>query len=207
MINKYSAFDSDNPEIIKFASALRDSEIPCGYECYYQDDEGGVPFFKIPKAYKRENDGDPEFHYIYVDICKCKNGVGTEYRVTMVYTSQYVSKLDDCISLCEGLFAERFCEVALVTPIGLAGGFAIHRGSHEDNVKILIDDAQNIISNLQRLAEGAVLSSGNVQMMYQNGLLLDTICYRSADDFQYGGITVYAASYLCAYHPEIYVLQ
>lgn len=204
MQNVYSVQSSDNPEIIRLAEALRESGIPEGYEDYYVSDSG-LPFFKIPKAYKKEHEGDADFHYIYIDVDT--RGESVEYTVTMVYTSVHINNLEDCVSLCEGLYNQRFCEVAIVTPIGLAGGFAIHTGDHEENVRTLLNKADEIFPRLSELGRSGALVRGHVHMLFSGGLLLNSINYAPAGDFQYSGIKVYAASYICAEHPEIYVLQ
>ncbi|MBP3308861.1 MAG: hypothetical protein J6L90_05420 [Clostridia bacterium] len=201
----YLASESEIPEVRLLSEALREAGID-GYDKVHQN-EGGHPFFMLPKKYARESEGDPECHHVYIDVCEIPSGA--EYKLTMVYTPIYFYTVEDVVSVCKGLLDETVAEVAFVTPIGLASGFIHHTGEHEKNIECLVGIAQMLINTLKRCKENAdVLSRGTTQSVLQGkGLIADAIGFMSADDRQYNGITVYAASYLCAYHPEIYVLQ
>ncbi len=200
-----SAFECEHRGVRELALALKEAGAP-GFENIYKN-EGGEPFFMLPKKYKRENEGDPEYHYVYVDVYD--RGDRVEYRVTMLYTPLYFYSVEDCVALCKGLLDEKIAEVALVTPIGMASGFVRHTGSHEENVRVLAENGQALVDKLKGFFENKnMLLRGNVQELNTGlGLITNAIGFREARDYQYNGITVYAASYLCAYHPEIYVFQ
>ena len=201
----YPASKSKIPEVRQLSDALREAGIE-GCDKVHQND-GGAPFFMLPKKYARESERDPEYHHVYIDVYEISGGA--EYKITMIYTPMYFYTVEDVVAVCKGLLDETVAEVALVTPIGLASGFIHHTGDHEKNIERLVGKAQTIVNTLNSYMEnGNMLSRGTTQGRCADmGLIADAIAFKSAEDMQYDGITVYAASYLCAYHPEIYVLQ
>lgn len=59
---------SDNALVKKFSEALVKQGINEGAQYYYTDDDFHLPFFKIPKAYKKESPDDPDIHFVFVDV-------------------------------------------------------------------------------------------------------------------------------------------
>ncbi len=194
-------FASNNQRIKDFSALLKKSGIDAGSDYYYEFDNGsGDPFFKIPKAYKKERDGDPDVHYIFVDVND------REYTVTGSFTHEHFANASDAISLVKGLYTGEIVEVAIVFPQQKAACFANNTGDPADNVAILANQAAaNYI--MAELSSPLVRQGGGHLHKYFEKTYPYNMMFVTAPQQRIEGVEIYLVSSVLAEHPEFYVVK
>lgn len=201
METKLLVKDSDNELIHELSKALLDCGITEGADCYYISDNYGVPFFKLPKAYKKENENDPDFHHVFIDVEE-KSGSPTnkEFSVYGTYHHEHYMNASDAAENAKKLLSGEICEVVLTLGCKQASLFMINCGDPEKNVNELMSDFENIHKHL---TEGKV-GGYHIHLIYQktfpNNLLLQ---FNAKKDLQ--NYNAYATCSVLAEHPEFYI--
>lgn len=202
MEKKLFVCDSNNELIKKFSQALINHGITEGADCYYVDDSLTLPFFKIPKAYLREKEGDPDFHYAFVDIDSSGPYTGKEeYTVTATYHHEHLSNADDAALLVKKLLTGEICEVALVTKNAIVCTFMENTGDHQKNVSSFMDHHQIILDTIKAGRE-------NMHLHKSFEPSAPYCLYCSLGEQQmFTGYNAYIVSSVLAVHPEFYIIN
>ena len=173
----------------------------CGIENaenYYVADEYSVPYFKIPKKYKKEYESDPDVCYIYVDVDD------NEYTVHGRYVHEHLGSEQRVANLVLGLLSGELAEVALVFPNKMAAFFIPNTGDPEQNVKIIDLNAETIMKHLN----SPMASAPNVHMHMLFSAAHPYYLHCSGGrQPQIEGVQVYMVSSVFGEHPEYYVIR
>ena len=195
MEKKLSVLESDIIAIKELSNELKNCGVD-GYEYYYKDDELRLPYFKIEKPYKKEKDGDPDSHAIFIDVEVNDNSV--EYTVVGMLCHEHFNSAQMASELVKGLLNEQVCEVALVYPNMKATFFTVNEDEPIKNVKKINSNAKTIT---ERLFGGANFPNVHIHSLfaesYTNNLLCD---YK--EQLKISGVKAYLVSSVVGYHPE-----
>lgn len=201
MEQKLLVKDSDNLLIHKFSQVLLVQGITEGAECYYIDDNFRLPFFKIPKAYKKEAESDPDVHYAFVDIDDNPPFLEKEeYTVHGNYHHQHIANAEDAALLVKKLITGETCEVALILKEAIAVTFMENTGDPKTNVDNFMAHFEHIMKCIKSSQRGG----------HQHGIFKASypyyLYYGLEKQQMFDGYKAYAVSSILAEHPEYYIL-
>ena len=198
MEQKHLCTSTDNEMIINLSKALANCGIKDGYQYYYEADNYSVPYFKIPKAFKKESEDDPDYHYIFIDVGE------NEYTVHGSYIHEHLSGVAQVAFLVSQLFNGVIVEVALVYPDRVAGFFMLNKGDPEKNVGVINENVEAIMEYVNSPIGAnpnahihTIFSPAHPYMLLCGGLRRPQI----------EGVTIYLVSYVFAEHPEYYIIK
>ncbi len=193
--------NSDNELIIKFSNALIKQGISEGVDCYYIDEGCKYPFFKIPKAYKKENEGDPDVHYAFVDIDDNPPfAEKEEYTVFGNYHHDHFADADKAAELVKKLITGEIAEVALVLKDAIATAFLENTGDPQKNAEKLMAHFNQLMEYIKGARQG-----GHHHMLFAPSHPY-CLYYELAKQQMFEGYNAYAVSSILAEHPEFYIL-
>lgn len=196
---------SDNQLIKKFSEALVKQGITEGTQFYYTDDDFHLPFFKLPKAYKKESPDDPDVHYVFVDVDTATHGLNKgEYTVHGNYVHEHIADADRAAALVAQLLKAEMVEVAIVYPDRMAGFFANNTGDPQKNVDIIGENFREIKGYLE--SDMAALRGGHMHTLFPK-IFPNYLQYGPSAQHRIPGISIYLVSSIIAEHPEFYVIQ
>ena len=196
---------SSNPLVKKFSQALIKQGITEGARYYYTNDNYSLPFFKIPKAYKKESPNDPDVHYIFVDVGTNPHGLAKEeYTVYGNYVHEHISDADKAAELVLKMLKAETVEVAIVYPDRMAGFFVANTGDPEKNVNIIADNFANIKVYLEE--DMTTMNDGHMHALFPN-IFPKYLQYGPTTKHRIPGINIYLVSSVFAEHPEFYIIQ
>lgn len=202
MEHKLLVKDVDNELIIRFSNALKQQGIYEGADYYYIDENINLPFFKIPKPYKKEQPTDPDVHYIFVDIDKNPPFLEKEeYTVYGNYVHEHIPNADSAAELVKLLYTGEYVEVAIVYPDRRAGFFLKNQGEPEKNVNILMENAGIIVDCLSNAKAG-----GHMHRIFSPAHPYN-LQFGIGEQHKLQGYEIYAVSSVLAEHPEFYILK
>ena len=184
--------------IIALSKALEKAGIQDGAQYYYEADDYALPYFKIPKAFKKESPEDPDYHYLFIDIDE------KEYTVHGSYVHEHLSSVAQVVKLVTHLFSGEVVEVALVFPDRMAGFFMLNTGDPQKNVDVINDNAKTIMEYVNSPI-GASLNT-HIHTLFSPAYPYTLLC-GGFQKPQIQGVTIYLVSYVFAEHPEYYVVQ
>lgn len=189
---------TDNQMIADMSVALAEAGIVDGSQNYYESDEYSVPYFKIPKKFKKESDSDPDVCYIYVDVDD------NEYTVHGRYVHEHIGNERKAANLVLGLLCGAIAEVALVFPNKMAAFFVMNTGDPEQNVKIIDENAEQIMEHLN----SPMASAPNVHMhILFSPAFPYYLQYGGARQPQIEGVQIYMVSSVFGEHAEYYIIK
>ena len=198
MEQKSLCTETDNEMIKELSKALAKSGIEDGCQYYYEADDYSVPYFKIAKAFKKESEDDPDYHYLYIDVGN------SEYTVHGSYIHEHLDSPAQVAWLVSQLFNGVTVEVALVFPDRIAGFFMPNTGDPQRNVDVITDNAKTIMEYVNSPVGASpnahihiLFSPAHPHMLFCGGLRTPQI----------PGVSIYMVSYVFAEHPEYYVLK
>ena len=201
MEQKFLVKDSENNLIHKFSESLIKQGITDGADCYYTDENCRFPFFKIPKAYKKENENDPDTHYAFVDIDDNPPFIEKEeYTVFGNYHHDHIADPDKAAILVKKLITGEICEVALVLKDGIASTFMENTGDPQKNVDNFMAHFEKLMEYLRNAQQG-----GHHHMIFMPSHPY-YLYYELAKQKMFDGYNAYAISSILAEHPEFYIL-
>ena len=196
---------SNNPLIKKFSKALVKQGITEGARYYYTDDNYSLPFFKIPKAYKKESPNDPDVHYVFVDIDYNPPGLAKEeYTVFGNYIHEHIADADKAAELVLQMIKAEIVEVAIVYPDRKAGFFVANTGDPEKNVDIITENFAAIKVYLEK--DMAAMNGGHMHVLFPK-IFPKYLQFGPTTDHRIPGINIYLVSSVFAEHPEFYIIQ
>lgn len=196
---------SDNQLIKKFSEALVKQGITEGTQFYYTDDDFHLPFFKLPKAYKKESPDDPDVHYVFVDVDTATHGLNKgEYTVHGNYVHEHIADADRAAALVAQLLKAEMIEVAIVYPDRMAGFFVNNTGDPQKNVDIIGENFGDIKGYLE--SDMAALRGGHMHTLFPK-IFPNYLQYGPSAQHRIPGISIYLVSSVIAEHPEFYVIQ
>ena len=197
--------DSDNALVKKFSEALVRQGVTEGAQYYYTDDNYHLPFFKIPKAYKKESPSDPDVHYVFVDVDSNPPGTAKEeYTVHGNYVHEHIADADKAAEFVLQLIKAEMVEVALVHPDRMAGFFVANTGDPEKNVGIIAENFTTIKGYLE--SDMAALNSGHMHVLFPK-IFPKYLQYGPTTKYWIPGINIYLVSSVIAEHPEFYIIR
>ena len=195
---------SDNQLIKKFSQALLELGIKDGARHYYTTENCRYPFFKIPKAYKKENPDDPSVHYAFVDIDDDPPFSDEEYTVFGNFVHEHFDNPEQAAELVSKLLSGEVVEVAIVYPDRMAGFFVKNTGDPQKNVDIIAENFESIKPHLD--TDVAVMNGGHFHSLFEKSFPY-SLQYGPSTDHVLSGISIYMVSSVLAEHPEYYVSQ
>ena len=196
---------SDNQLIKKFSEALVKQGITDGTQFYYTDDDFHLPFFKLPKAYKKESPDDPDVHYVFVDVDTATHELNKgEYTVHGNYVHEHIADADRAAELVVQLLKAEMVEVAIVYPDRMAGFFVNNTGDPQKNVDIIGENFREIKGYLE--SDMAALRGGHMHTLFPK-IFPNYLQYGPSVQHRIPGISIYLVSSIIAEHPEFYVIQ
>ena len=189
---------ANNEMIVELSKALVKAGIEDGAQFYYEADDYPTPYFKIPKAFKKESPEDPDFHYIYIDI------EGNEYTVHGSYVHEHLGSAAQVVELVNQLYSGKTVEVALVYPDRMAGFFMRNTGDPQKNVDVINENAKTIME----FVDSPIGASPNthIHTLFSPAHPYMLLCGGIRKP-QIQGVTIYLVSYVFAEHPEYYVIR
>ena len=202
MEQQFLVKDTDDKLIIKFSEALKAHGIYEGAEFYYTDDNLSLPFFKIPKDYKKEEPNDPDVHYIFVDVNDNSPFSGSEeYTVSGNYAHEHIANVDNAVDLVKKLLSGEIVEVALVLKDRYACYFLTNRGDPKENVNAMA-------SNLEVIKDCLQNASTTVHIhRFPSFAQPYSLVYGGGDTRQIPNTEIYFVSSVFAEHPEFYIVK
>ena len=183
--------------IAELSKALVKSGIQDGAS-YYEADDYALPYFKIPKAFKKEFEDDPDYHYVFIDVGE------NEYTVHGSYIHEHLSSVAEVVRLVNQLFSGATVEVALVFPDRIAGFFMPNTGDPQKNVDVINDNAKTIMEYVNSPIGAS--PNTHIHTLFSPAYPYTLFCGGLRKP-QIEGVTVYMVSYVFAEHPEYYVIQ
>ena len=204
MEKQYLCESSDNEMIKKFSDALIKKGIIEGSKYYYIDDNFSFPFFKLPKPYQKENDNDPDVHYVFVDVDNSKtHSPYGEYTIQCNFIHEHISDVNLAVELVYGILKEEIVEVAIIFPNYFAGFYMKHTGDHEKNVNFINDNFDFIGDCLKSITN---LTSGHMHKLFPK-ISPYYIHYGPSTEHKLSGASIYMVSSILAVHPEYYIIK
>ena len=201
MEQKLLVKDSEDALIHELSQALLSEGVTEGADCYYISDGYGVPFFKIPKAFKKEDENDPDFYHVFIDVEKKPGSLTSkEFSVYGSYHHEHFTKASDAAICTKQLLTGVLCEVALVIGHRQASLFMLNTGDPKANVDGLMSDFENIYKQMSEGKPGNYHFHTYYTKTFPYYLLLD---YNPQKDINQNA---YALSSILAEHPEFYIL-
>ncbi len=198
--------DSNNPFLQALTDELEKAGIREGSDVYYEDEAYKCPFFKIPKKYLKEDDTDPDFHYIFVDVEEFGQ-TGLEYTVQGNFVHEHFNKVEDAVRLIKALLEGTVVEMALVFGDMKASFFMNHTGDHAKNVNFFGEDKEAVDYVFEACKNPSVCSG----LMHSHVIFSKVHPYylmcEHTTSYKLRGIEVYMASAIFGQHPEYYVIQ
>ena len=201
METKLLCADSDNQLIKSFSEALIKQGITEGAQFYYVDSNMHLPFFKIPKAFKKETPEDPSIHYVFVDVDEAQY----EYTVCGNYVHEHISDEDRAAELEAKLLNAEIVEIAIVYPDRMAGFFVNNTGDPQANVDIIGKNFGEIKEHLE--FNIYTLQGGHLHTLYTRAFPYYLQIGPTAARHKLPGISIYLVSSVLAEHPEFYIIQ
>ena len=197
-MEKSIACASTENEMIKdLSKALLDAGVNEGAN-YYESDEYGKPYFKLSKPFKKELENDPDVCYVYVDVDD------NEYTVHGRYLHEHFGSANRAVSLALGLLSGEIVEVALFFPDRMAGFFLFNTGNPEKHIKVIDDNAEQIMEHLNSPMASAPNLHGHILFSPAFPFYLQ---WGGGRQPQIKGVEVYMLSSVFAEHPEYYVIR
>ena len=197
--------NSDNALVKKFSEALVKQGVTEGAQYYYTDDDFHLPFFKIPKAYKKESPTDPDVHFVFVDIDSNPPVLAKEeYTVHGNYVHEHIADADKAAELVVQLIKAEMVEVAIVYPDRMAGFFVGNTGDPEKNVGIIAENFETIKGYLEN--DMAAMNGGHMHTLFPK-IFPKYLQYGPTTKHRIPGINIYLVSSVLAEHPEFYIIQ
>ena len=203
MEQKHLCAQTDDEMIRNFSQALLAHGVTDGADCYYTDEEYPYPFFKLPKAYKKESPTDPDTHYVFVDVEEKTGPHGGEYTVQGNYVHEHIPDADRAANLVADLLRGAIVEVALVYPDRFAGFFVGNTGDPQKNVDIISEHADEILGFLK---DAAGLRGGHMHVLFSRAHP-NKLQFGPTTSHRIAGVSIYLVSSVLAEHPEFYVIQ
>ncbi len=201
MEKKMLVKDSDNELIVKLSMELVGQGVLAGADCYYVDEDYSLPFFKIPKAYKKESEGDPDVHFIFIDVDDNPPYLEKEeYTVYGNFLHEHIPNAKRAAELVKGLLSEEICELALVYKDRKASCFMKNTKDHQKNVEAFLEHFETVSAHLQRAVANGHLHTA-FAATYPN-----TLFCQLKEQQKIADCNVYAVSAVFGFHPEFYVL-
>lgn len=197
MERKIACSTTDNQMILDMSKVL----IECGIDegqYYYEADEYSVPYFKISKQFKKETDNDPDKVYLFIDVNE------TEYTVHGRYIHEHIGNERRVANLVIGLLEGSIAEVALVFPNKMAGFFMLNTGDPAKNVKVIDDNAEQIMEHLSSPLANMANVHGHIIFSAAHPYYLQ---YGASRQPQIEGIQVYLLSSVFGEHTEYYGIR
>lgn len=143
--------NSDNALVKKFSEALVKQGVAEGAQYYHTDDDFHLPFFKIPKAYKKESPDDPDVHFVFVDIDSNPPVLAKEeYTVHGNYVHEHIADADRAAALVAQLLKAEMVEVAIVYPDRMTGFFVNNTGDPQ-KMLILLEKISEKLKDILRV--------------------------------------------------------
>lgn len=187
-----------------FGKAITDAGLEGG-DCYYTSDGYHLGYFKIPKEYKKENEGDADFHHIFVDVEERDNGLGMgiEYTVHGSFAHEHMSSIEKAIDLCQKLYSGEVVEIGFSSGSLFATTFTYWAGGYEESFKVLVDRFDEVRSLLENpLVQGG---TGHLHIIFQPEFGF-SLLGKKTDEFRFQGVNAYFFTGILAEHPEYYVV-
>ena len=202
MEQKLLVRDSDNQLIHKLSQALKEQGIYEGADYYYVDDNFKLPFFKIPKDYKKETPSDPDVHYIFIDIDNNPPfGGNEEYTVQGNYLHEHLSSAHSASQLVKRIYTGEYVEVALILKDRQASCFLKNQGDPQKNVGLFMENIDYIFECLKNPRAG-----GHMHQVFALSAPY-FLNYSLGEQQMFEGYSAYAVSSVFAEHPEYYILK
>ena len=198
MEQKLLCAESDNEMIKELSTALEESGIQDGCQYYFEATDYAVPYFKIPKAFKKETPDDPDYHYIFIDIGDY------EYTLHGSFIHEHLNSPAQVARLVKQLFTGVIAEVALVFPDRIAGFFMPNTGDPQKNVNVINDNAKTIMEYVNSPVGAS--PNTHIHTMFSPAHPYTLFCGGMRRP-QIEGVTIYMVSYVFAEHPEYYVIK
>ena len=192
-----SCATTDNQMIRDMSTVLAELGID-GADTYYEADEYSKPYFKIAKKFKKETENDPDVCYIYIDVDDM------EYTVHGRYLHEHISNEKRAANLALGLLSGAIAEVALVFPNKMAGFFILNTGDPAKNVKVIDDNAEEIMKHLN--SPMASMSNVHGHIIFSAAFPYN-LQYGGGRQPQIEGVQIYLLSAVFGEHTEYYVIQ
>ena len=184
--------------ITELSEALINGGITDGADCYYEADDYPVPYFKLAKAYKKEEPSDPDYDYLYVDVGE------TEYTVIGSYVHEHFRGVDMVVQLVQMLLSGETVEVALVFPDRMAGFFMLNTGDPQKNVDVINNNAEAIMEYVN--SPVGAMQNSHIHTVFSPAHPYTLLCGGIRKP-QISGVTTYLVSCVLGEHPEYYIVQ
>ena len=192
MEEKLLCKDSDNELLKNLSTALVDA----GFEDakYYYDKNYHCPYLKISKPFKKENDNDPETHYIFIDVNM------NEYTVMFNIHHEHISSVEETVELVKKIYNGEVVDVALVHYGKVASTFALNTGDPKKNIEVLSKNLSIYESYFSSEALGMFHMHYNSSFTFPYVLKIER-----TDRFNLGNFNSYFSSDVFAEHVEYYI--
>lgn len=187
---------TDNKMIADISKVLLEVGIEDGAH-YYESDEYRVPYFKLAKKYKKESENDPDVCYVYIDVDD------NEYTVHGRYVHEHIGSEHKAVTLAFGLLSGAIVEVALVYPNKMAGFFLPNMGDPAKHIKVIDDNADQILKHLNSPMASAPNVHGHSLFSAAFPYYLQ---WGGGRQPQIEGVQVYMLSSVFGEHPEYYII-
>ena len=197
MEKKLLCTSTDNEMILELSKALLKAGIQDG-DHYYEADEYAVPYFKLAKAFKKEEPDDPDYHYLFIDVGK------NEYTIHGKYVHEHLGGIAQVMWLVQELFSGGIAEVALVFPDRMAGFFMPNTGDPQKNVNVIDANAETIMEYVN--SPIGANPNAHIHTLFTPAHPYTLLCGGIRMP-QIQGVTIYMVSYVFAEHPEYYIIQ
>lgn len=184
-----------------FAQALDKAGLD-GSDRYYTTDNCEIAYFKIPKPFKKEQDSDPDFHHIFIDVEQKQGAV--EYSVHGSFCHEHTPSIDYAIGLCQRLYSGEVVEVAFYSGSYFATTFVKSAGAPEENIKVLSESFEAVKDAL--LTPMIQDGKGHLHVVFPATKEFHLLSKRT-NEFQINGIKTYFMSSVLAEHPEYYIVE
>ncbi len=196
--------ESGHAAMQALSAKLKEAGVFEGSDVYYEDENFADPFMKIPKAYKKENENDPDVHYIFVDVGE--GPAGMEYTVTANFVHEHIPGAADAATLINGLLTGEIVELALVYEDMKVSFYMKNTGDHEKNVQYLAGDKETADYVLEHMNNPMVQAGQVHQHLIFPKNYPYSLMYENAGRHVLPGVKVYVVSAIFGEHPEYYVM-
>lgn len=202
MEKEYICAQTDSQYVKDISRMLIEAGIEGANVCY-SDAEYFYPYFKILKKFKKEQDGDPEFNIIYIDVFEDEE-TETEITVYGNYVHEHFETAEEAAAAAIALYKGETAEVALVMGGKLGGYFAKNTGDPQKNVAALSANAQDVADYLAV----PIVGQGDYHMHMLMDFAAPSYIFTGASKApQIEGVKIYLMSAVVGEHPEYYVVK
>ncbi|MBO5046594.1 MAG: hypothetical protein J6C93_06950 [Clostridia bacterium] len=186
--------DCTDERILAVSNALKESALYQFHLHYFE--ENGLPFFRFDKPFEREQETDPHYVSVWLDVNE------REYTVSM-YSHMHYSDLSEAVSAAQKLYDRTWAEVSFFLGNRKIDVVVDNLNDHEKTFESVMENVQSLLEHVSKTEGFAVGAHLHLYLSDK----VHAFSIHAIEPQPIGEHQNYAAVFVCGKQTEYYVFH